>query len=243
MIAAVAYMRCSTLEQTKGDSLEAQRDAIVAWAERDGRRVVGWFWDAGKSGSNGIEKRLGLGDALDALRDDPAKPTELVVAELTRLSRDLMVQEFLLADVRRLGARLRSTRDEEDRVLEEGSEDEDASRVLIRQVLGAIAEYERKVIRLRLVRGRRHKNERGGYIGGGVGYGVQVVDDELVPDPATWPILERIADLHDRGLSYAKIADELNETGNLGPDGIHWWAARSVSRAHARFKRVAKLRR
>src|SRR3954453_14706999 len=94
----IAYVRVSTTEQVEhGAGLAIQRKAIRAWARANHHRVVAWFADEGVSGSNGIEGRDGLAEALEALRNGVAQG--LAVAKLDRLARSLTVQEATLAKV------------------------------------------------------------------------------------------------------------------------------------------------
>ena len=99
----VAYTRVSTDKQAEeGLGLDVQRDAIRAWAKSLGHKVVDWTSDEGVSGSNGLDDRTGLFDAFNTIRTGRAKG--LVIYRLDRLSRDLIVQEQLLAELWRLGA-------------------------------------------------------------------------------------------------------------------------------------------
>jgi DNA invertase Pin-like site-specific DNA recombinase len=232
---ATAYLRVSTAEQAdSGQGLDVQRDRITAWAASTGRVIVAWRIDAGVSGSNGLDDRVGLGDALNDL-DNGA--TELVVANIDRLARDLVLQEVLLRQVRAAGGEVRSVEPTEDANLATGTEDTEPARVLIRQVLGALAEYERKIIRLRLMRGRRKKRDQGLFIGGTVGYGLQLDGDNFVPDPETWPVLERIAKARAAGAYFGAIAKELNTEGVVGPEGGPWYPT-TIRRAYLRYVKV-----
>src|SRR5947209_18158524 len=101
----VGYLRVSTDRQAEeGLGLDVQREAIERWAGEHQHRIVQWCADEGVSGSNGLDCRIGLGDAIEALREGQARG--LVVYRLDRLARDLVLQEQLLADVRRLGGEL-----------------------------------------------------------------------------------------------------------------------------------------
>jgi DNA invertase Pin-like site-specific DNA recombinase len=104
----VAYLRVSTDAQAeRGLGLDVQRDTITKWARAHGHRIVLSAADEGVSGSNGIDGRDALPDALTALRDGAA--AGLVVYHLDRLARDLVLQEQLLAELRNLGAEVFST--------------------------------------------------------------------------------------------------------------------------------------
>jgi DNA invertase Pin-like site-specific DNA recombinase len=64
-----AYLRVSTDEQAEqGLGLDVQEQAIRAWAREHKHRVTAWHRDEGISGSNGLETRLALADALTELR-------------------------------------------------------------------------------------------------------------------------------------------------------------------------------
>jgi DNA invertase Pin-like site-specific DNA recombinase len=215
----VAYLRVSTDTQAlDGLGLEVQRSAIRTWAHEGGHRIVLWTSDEGVSGSNGLDNRIGLLDALSALRYGSA--TALVVYRLDRLARDLIVQETLLGEIKRLGAAVFSTSAAEAAYLTD--DPDDPSRKLIRQVLGAVAEYERSMIALRLRSGRRLKAERGGYIGGQVPFGFRSVDRSLVADPAESATRARALELRAEGLSLRQIAARLGEEGLRPKRGARW---------------------
>lgn len=98
----------------------------------------------GANGSNGLDTRGALLDAFNLIK--ASKADGLVVYRLDRLVRDLIVQETLLAEVRRLGGEVFSTSAAEAGYLSD--DPDDPSHKLIRQVLGAVAEYERSMIAL-----------------------------------------------------------------------------------------------
>jgi DNA invertase Pin-like site-specific DNA recombinase len=215
----VAYLRVSTDEQAEeGLGLDVQRQAIRAWAKAQRRRVVAWHADEGLSGSNGLDHRAGLLDALTALRAGEAKG--LVVYRLDRLARDLVLQEQLLAEVRRLGGDVHSTSAAEAAYL--ADDPDDPSRRLIRQVLGAVNEYERSMIKLRLRSGRRRKAELGGYAYGAPPFGYRAEAGELVADDEEQLTLARIEELRGDGLSLRAIADVLDEESRRPRRGERW---------------------
>ena len=173
----VGYLRVSTDRQAEeGLGLEVQEAAIREWATTNGDHLVKVFRDEGISGSNGLETRVGLAEALELLRTGEA--SGLIVYRLDRLARDLVLQEQLLGECWRSDARVFSTsRAEADYLTNDPS---DPSRALIRQVLGAVGQYERAMIRLRLEAGAKRKRENGGYA---------VVSLALgdVPSAVSWP--------------------------------------------------------
>ena len=84
-----------------------QRQAIRGWAKAHSHRIVATLADEGVSGSNGLESRDALPEALGMIRGGQAGG--LVVYRLDRLARDLILQETLLAEVKRMGGQVFST--------------------------------------------------------------------------------------------------------------------------------------
>ena len=216
----VAYLRVSTDRQAdKGFGLDVQEAAVRQWARRQGHRLVGIERDEGVSGSNGLDSRLGLADALAALREHRAEG--LVVPRLDRLARDLVLQETLIGEVRRLGGQVFSCSDAEAEFLVD--DPADPSRRLIRQILGAVNEYERSMITLRMRGGRERKRAAGGYAGdGSPPYGWQAVDKALVPVEAEQRVIDRARALRASGLSLRLIGDTLTAEGHPPRKGQQW---------------------
>jgi len=213
-------VRVSTDRQAERLGLDVQERTIRAWARASGHRIAQITRDEGVSGSNGLDAREGLLDALEAIRDKRA--AGLVVARLDRLARDLIVQEQILAEIRRLGGEVFScSAAESDYVTDDPN---DPTRALIRQVLGAVSQYERSVITLRLRAGRRLKVQRGGHIGSPP-YGYKAADGELVPDEAEQAVLALMRKLRAEGCSYRQIADQLASEGTRPRRGQTWGPA------------------
>ena len=214
-----AYLRVSTDRQAEqGFGLDVQRQRIRAWAKDHGHRVVSWHTDDGISGSNGLDSRRALPDAFVDLREGRA--AGIVFPRLDRLARDLILQETLLREVRAMGAQAFSTMPGEQEVIND--DPDDPSRRLIRQVLGAVGEYERSLIRLRLGGGRARKAEQGGYAYGSPPFGKRSVDGVLVDDPAEQAALARARQLRAAGASMRAIADTLTVEGHTPKRGGRW---------------------
>lgn len=229
----VAYLRVSTERQAEqGLGLDVQRQALRAWAKQNGHRIALWTADEGVSGSNGVERRVALLDALSALSEGVA--AGLVVYRLDRLARDLIVQEQLLAEVRRAGGQVFSCSAAEDGYL--ADDPDDPSRRLIRQVLGAVSEYERAMITLRLRSGRRRKAEKGGYAYGAPPLGHRADDGQLVPDEQEQRTVARIAELHASGASTREIAALLSAEGYKTKRGNDTWHSATVAHAVRRLE-------
>lgn len=218
----VGYLRVSTDRQAElGMGLEVQEEAIRQWARREGHRVTKWCHDEGVSGSNGLGARNGLPEALAALRSGEVRG--LVVYRLDRLARDLVLQEQLLVEIRRMGELFSTSVGEAGFLADDPN---DPSRKMIRQILGAVNEYERSIIRLRLRSGRSRKAERGGYAFGAPPFGSAARDRKLVAVPDEWATVERIRTLRSSGHSLRAICSILEGEGRRTKrGGVRWHPA------------------
>jgi DNA invertase Pin-like site-specific DNA recombinase len=229
-----AYVPVSTGKQAHDDRLgkTVQEKAIRAWAREGGHRIVAWRYDDGVSGANGLDARKGLPLAVHDVKSGRADG--IVICRLDRLARDLIKQETVLAGLRRTGS-VHTTLAAERGYLED--DPEDPARKLIREVLGAVSEYERNMIRLRLEGGRQAKAEQGRYAGyGSPAFGQHSGGGELVADEREQAVLARMAQLRGGSLSYERIAGQLNAGGLAAKRGGRWHA-QTVARALNRRER------
>jgi len=201
--------------------MDVQRHAIRAWAKLHGHTVSVWAADEGVSGAEALDRRLGLLEAMEAVQEH--RVAAIVVYRIDRLAREMMAQEQLLAEVWRMGGRVHSVSLTEDAYLDPEGAEADPSRALVRRLLGALAEYERDIIRLRLRAGRQRKAARGGFVGGGVPLGYRNEDRELVADPDELATVERIVRLRSDGLSLPAICERLTVEGHRTKRGGRWW--------------------
>jgi DNA invertase Pin-like site-specific DNA recombinase len=142
---AFAYLRVSGKGQVDGDGFTRQLKAIKDYAAAHGIKIVRTFRDEGISGAKNLEDRPAFVEMMTELLSDGVK---LVLLEkLDRLARDLMIQETIIGDLRKRGFDLIS-------VMEPDLLKDDPTRILMRQVFGAIAQYEKSMIVLKL-RGAR----------------------------------------------------------------------------------------
>jgi len=201
-----------------GLGLEIQHQAIREWAKVGQHRIVTYLREEGVSGTKELVQRPALIEAFELLRQP--KVDGLVVMRLDRLARDLILQEQLLAEVRRLGGTVFSTSAGEQGFLED--DPKDPSRKLIRQVLGAVSEYERSMISLRLASGRARKAQLGGYAYGAPPFGSRAEGGRLVDDDSEAPARDLIVDLSDAGASLREIQRELMARALTPKRGLEW---------------------
>lgn len=222
LVKVIAYTRVSTDTQAeKGLGLDMQRRAIREWAKANGHKVIAWYGSAeGVSGTNGLDTRPELAEAFQALHE--GKADALAVYRLDRLARKLALQETWIGQLERVGKQVIS--------VTEPYAGDDEMRTLIRQILGAVSEYERTVIYKRLQGGRAEKAAQGGYAYGSPPYGWESKDKALAPVEAEQDVLRAMHALRADGVSYGAIASDLNARGVIARKGGRWHA-QTVSRA------------
>lgn len=228
----IGYCRVSTDAQAeRGVGLAVQEKALRTWCAREGYELAHLFRDEGESGSNGLDTRRGLYEAMLTLKELEG-PKGLAVYRLDRLARDLILQESLLREVSKMGAHAFSTQASEAAYLG-GDDHNDAQRTMIRHILGAISQYERSLIHQRMSAGRALRRERGHYVGDGPPpYGFEVAADDqgnkwLAPVPQEQAALERIRELRGEGASLRAIAAALDAEG-YRPRRASEWSAQAV---------------
>ena len=140
----IGYARVSTKDQPK--SIEAQIDQL----QKAGAEYI--YKDVKQSG--GKRDRPELNRALEYIRKDDV----LVVCKLDRLSRSLIDLLNILKILNDKGAKFRS--------LGEAIETESAAGRMMMSMLGCFAQFEREIIRERVMRGLDHARANG-RIGGG----------------------------------------------------------------------------
>jgi DNA invertase Pin-like site-specific DNA recombinase len=131
----------------------------------------------------------------------------ILIERLDRLARDLMVQEHILADLRRRGVELVS-------VHEPDLGSTDPTRVMFRHIMGAIAQYDKSMVVLKLRAARNRKRLTMGRCEGRKPYGFR---------PGEQAVLERAKALRAEGLSFDRIAAQLNADKIKPRTGERWW--------------------
>jgi DNA invertase Pin-like site-specific DNA recombinase len=221
-VRVVGYIRVSSKNRgQQGDRRPPPAGPTRSGPKAEGHKVVGVYVDEGVSGANGLEERVGLPEAMRAVEDGHADG--LVVRELDRLHRDLMVQENVFADLWRLRPEVQvySTKAGEQQNCVR-DDPEDPSRRFVRHILGAAADYVRAQTVARMAAGKRRKRAAGGFVGGVPPFGWRSQDRELVEDPAEQATLARIRELRGQGSSLRAIGTTLEAEGHRPRRGQHW---------------------
>ena len=173
------------------------------------------------SGASGLQGRPGLAEALRRIESHEA--SVLVLYRLDRLARDLLLQETVVERLRLGGGSVIS-------VSEPDVDSNEPTRILIRQILGALSQYEKTLLKGRMAAGMRMKAARGGYCGGIPRFGYSVRRHEYVPLVSEQKIIRRIRAERGEGATLQAIADGLNADGLHAKLGGNWhrWAVRHV---------------
>ncbi len=230
---AYGYVRVSSRAQAANerDGIPRQQEKIRKWARSKGLHIAKWFID-GVSGSRRgkgglwaidnassrkeLEHRPQLQALLAALHGNGVKT--VIIEKLDRLARDLMVQECLIADFDRNGFTLVS-------VEEPDLCSADPTRVLLRQMMGAFAQYERTMLvqKLRGARQRARAKDPTRHEG----------RKPFGARPGEHATVAHIVELRKQGKTLQQIADALAAEKRPSRTGGPWYPAQ-VARVLAR---------
>lgn len=216
------YVRVSTDAQEDGNSLEAQEKEIRAYAKEQnlaeptivveiasaGKPMLPVSLPGQKNETTTSPRPLFLA-LLGELCE--TRGSHLIVWKLDRFARVQYEQEMLLELLRRRGVVVHSVQVTERQLLSGDTDGGgDPARVFFRQIMGAVAQYERAIIRLRMGTGLRMKASKGGWAGGGPPYGYRAEKKELEVVPAEAEIVRYVFYLREQqGLSYNLIAQSV----------------------------------
>ena len=221
---AAIYARVSTERQGRQQTIDSQLEALRTWARQQGHELTDEhvFRDEGASGSR--LDRPGLDALRDAVRD--AAIDILAVLSPDRLARKYAYQVLLLEEFRRAGCEV---------VFLHHPISDDPNDQLLLQIQGAIAEYERAVLRERFRRGKLQKARAGCWLAGRPPYGyryvprretvpgylvVEETEAELVRLLYGWLVEER--------MTIRQIVKRLNAGPWFPRSGRHPWSPTTV---------------
>jgi DNA invertase Pin-like site-specific DNA recombinase len=153
MTKAHAYLRVSGKGQIEGDGFPRQLKAVREYAATHDVQIVKVFREEGVSGTTDSADRPAWSELMTVLHSNGIRT--IVIERLDRLARDLMVQETIIADLQKNGFDLVS-------VAEPDLMATDPTRILVRQMMGAVAQYEKSQIVLKLRGARLRKRAKEG---------------------------------------------------------------------------------
>ena len=214
---AIGYMRTSSPTNAgEGKDSEArQRKAIEGYAKSAGFVIVDWFYDAAVSGADPIETRPGFTGVLARIAGNGVRT--IIVETANRFARDLMVQEVGFAMLRDLGVTLIAA-DSPGSFLDDGPTSK-----LIRQLLGAVSEFDKAMTVAKLKGARDRVRRERGKCEGRKSYAERSPELVALAKQLHRPDPER------RQVSLRGVAAALAERGFVTPSGRHYSAAAVAS--------------
>ena len=150
---AVAYLRTSSMANVgeDKDSAKRQREAIEAYAKTAGYAIVAEYSDDGVKGADPVDQRPGFAAMLERIAGNGVRT--IIVETASRFARDLITQETGWRLLRDAGIVLIAA-DSPDAFL-----DDTPTAVMIRQILGSVAQFEKAMLVSKL-KGARERKKR-----------------------------------------------------------------------------------
>ncbi|MDX0540236.1 serine recombinase [Sinorhizobium medicae] len=217
---AVAYFRTSSSTNVgpDKDSERRQREAIEAFSHLAGYEVVDTYYDAAVSGADAVTARPGFSSMLERLLSNGVRT--ILVETASRFARDLIVQETGHEMLKARGIDLIAVDSPDSFVADT------PTATLIRQVLGAVSEFEKAML-VEKLRGARERKRRetGKKVGGRKNYAELDGGADMV---ALARKLHRYP-VNGKRRSLADISDALAEAGYISSAGTPYTRA-AVSR-------------
>jgi DNA invertase Pin-like site-specific DNA recombinase len=210
MTTAIGYMRCSGQGQIDGDTWSRQTEAITKYAAANGIEVIDWYRDEGISGKTELEDRAGLAACLERIENNGVKL--VLVESADRLARDAMVSELIVRQFQKVGGVIITASGVN---LTEG-DDSNPTSALIRGVLALIAEFDRRVVVLKLRAARQRLKHKNGKCEGAKAYGHNDQENHA---------LRCMRALRLAGQTYQQIAVQMNSQQIPTRFGGKWGAA------------------
>jgi DNA invertase Pin-like site-specific DNA recombinase len=192
---AIGYMRCSGQGQIDGDTWNRQEEAIIKYAMLHSIEIADWYRDEGVSGKTELEDRAGLAACLERVENNGVKL--VLVESADRLARDAMVSELIVRQFQKVGGVIITASGVN---LTEG-DDSNPTSALIRGVLALIAEFDRRVVVLKLRAARQRLKHKNGKCEGAKAYGHNDQEEHA---------LRCMRALRLAGQTYQQIAVQLN---------------------------------
>jgi len=150
-VGAVAYLRTSSATNVGADkdSDKRQRAAIEGFARANGYVIVDEYYDAAVSGADPVGERPGFAAMLDRIASNGVR--SIIIESPDRFARDLAVQLAGHDFLKKLGVALIPA------TAPNHFTEDTPTAVLVRQVLGAIAQFDKAstVAKLKAARDRR----------------------------------------------------------------------------------------
>jgi DNA invertase Pin-like site-specific DNA recombinase len=217
LVKAIAYFRTSS-ETNVGadkDTLERQREAVTKYAQVGGYTIVAEYTDDGVKGADPVDQRPGFAAMLAHIAGNGVRT--IIVENASRFARDLIIQETGWKYLQDMGITLIAA-DRPDAFLDDGP-----TATMVRQVLGAVSQFEKAALVARLKGARLRKKAATGKCGGRKSYaerdaGMVALAKKLARQP-----------VNGRKRSLRDVAAKLEAAGHVTAGG-NQFAAAAVAR-------------
>ena len=218
MLDAIGYVRVSTNEQAAhGVSLDAQHESLMAYALLQKLNLVEVIVEDAISGSVPLADRPGGRRLLDLIGGKKAR--QVIAIKLDRLFRDAADALAQTGIWDKSGITLH--------LIDVGGQAINTSSAMGRMFLtmmAGFAELERNLIAERTSAALAHKKAKR-QVYAPIPLGFTRDGDMLVPDAGERRTVRRILDLRGGGMSYGRIAQQLNADGVTGKAGGKFYAS------------------
>lgn len=206
------YLRVSGRGQVDGDGPERQRQAIKSFCEAHRLTFIREYFEGAISGTvEGIDRPQFFRMLEEIELAKICGSSAIIVERMDRLARDLMVQEFIIAECHKRGIKVFSA--DQGALIDMVEDSGDPTRKLIRQILGALAEWEKSQLVLKLRVARQRVKAKTGRCEGRKFYGETAVERR---------ILKLALDTFSAVPDYGVTARLLNEGGFKTRYGKKW---------------------
>ena len=217
----VSYLRVSSKHQVAGDGFERQRIAISQWNTAHNAAHLAEFVEEGVSGTTEIINRPALTRLVSFILEH-GNIQAIIVEKADRLARDLITNELLLRQFVTMGVKVIEA--EGGNELTSGN-DSNPTAVLVRQILAAVAQFEKSSIVSKLRAARNRRRAETGRCEGRKPYGHTAAEQRVV---------NRIAELRD--LPTREIAAILDAEGFPTRGGGERWRHSTVASIRNRVR-------
>jgi len=214
---AVAYYRTSSATNVGGDkdSLKRQQDAVRAYAAAHQLEIVHEYYDAAVSGADPVMDRVDFRKMLDYMLGNGARI--VLVESASRFARDLAVQLAGHDMLKSKGISLVPVD------APNHFEDETPTATMVRSILGAVSQFEKEALVLKLRKARDRKRRETGRCEGNP---ARVKGVRRTVSAAAVAAAQAA---QARGLSLRQVAKELATAGFVNANG-RAFAAESIKR-------------
>ena len=224
LVRVALYARVSDPKENRG-TIESQIELLQAHAREKGYEVAAAYVCRDRYTGTELAR-----PELDRLRDGAQVGAfdAVLVHDPDRLSRKYAYQILILEEFERLGIPM---------IFLEQPPPDDPKSVLLVQIQGAVAEYERTKIAERYRRGKLYRARQGEVFWNSVPYGYRRIPRQdgspahLVVDDAQAAVVRTVFAWHaDEGMSVRRIARRLTREGYATPRGGPHWGETTVHR-------------